>query len=223
MSSIPTAFRPMPSATPRSRSAISGGRRLRRELGLRRCRRQWPASPRMRLRKDAIEHLPGILGRELTDKGRIGEPHAEARELQALAATPTTEAEMKPTCMGFSLELRAGPSPTMTFAAVTRRRCRSSAKLDWAAVEQTKELRRLAVLEEPAIASHRFPLPGKQAVSVPTGQHQRRRSGFSLERQHGRDRTGTAAGGQSRRHHHRTRRQEGALGGRDREVSATLP
>ena len=39
-----------------------------------------------RLRNDASHLLPGILGRDLTQQGRIGDPIAEARAIQSLAA-----------------------------------------------------------------------------------------------------------------------------------------
>jgi len=116
----------------------------------------------LRLRQDAIEHLPGILGRDLTAKGRIGESHAEARELEGLAADAYHGGRNEAYVHGIFTG-----TPSRPFSDYDVRGCYTTEmsefrELDWAAVEQTKELRRLAVLEEPSIAAIDIHSPAKR-------------------------------------------------------------
>ncbi len=112
-----------------------------------------------RLRNDANQQLPGILGRELTKRGRIGEPNAEAREIQTLAADAYHGGRNEAFVHGIFTA-----TPERPFVDYDLKGCYTTAMapfrtLDWASIEHTKELSRLAVLEDPAIASIDFQFP----------------------------------------------------------------
>ena len=112
-----------------------------------------------RLRNDANHQLPGILGRELTKRGRIGEPNPEARDIQALAADAYHGGRNEAFVHGIFTA-----TPERPFVDYDVRGCYTTAMapfrtLDWASIEHTKELSRLAVLEDPAVASVDFEFP----------------------------------------------------------------
>ena len=112
-----------------------------------------------RLRNDASHLLPGILGRELTKQGRIGDPIAEARAIQSLAADAYHGGRNEAFVHGIFTA-----TPERPFVDYDLKGCYTTAMagfrtLDWAAIEHTTDLSRLAVLEDPTIASVDFEFP----------------------------------------------------------------
>ena len=112
-----------------------------------------------RLRNSASQLLPGILGRELTKQGRIGDPNAEARAIQSLAADAYHGGRNEAFVHGIF-----AATPERPFVDHDIKGCYTTAMsdfrtLDWAAIEHTTDLARLAVLEDPTIASIDFNSP----------------------------------------------------------------
>ena len=112
-----------------------------------------------RLRNDASHLLPGILGRDLTRQGRIGEPNAEARAIQSLAADAYHGGRNEAFVHGIFTA-----TPERPFVDYDLKGCYTTAMagfrtLDWAAIEHTTDLSRLAVLEDPTVASVDFEFP----------------------------------------------------------------
>ena len=99
-----------------------------------------------------MQHLPEILGRELTKQGRIGEPNAEARAIQTFAADAYHGGRNEAFVHGIFTA-----TPERPFVDYDLKGCYTTAMapfrtLDWASIEHTKELARLAVLEDPTVA-----------------------------------------------------------------------
>ena len=112
-----------------------------------------------RLRNDSKLLLPRILGRELTKQGRIGDPIAEARAIQSLAADAYHGGRNEAFVHGIF-----AATPERPFIDYDLQGCYSTAMaafqtLDWASTEHTTDLTRLAVLEDPTIASVDFEFP----------------------------------------------------------------
>ena len=112
-----------------------------------------------RLRNDASHLLPGILGRDLTKQGRIGDPIAEARAIQSLAADAYHGGRNEAFVHGIFTA-----TPERPFVDYDLKGCYTTAMagfrtLDWAAIEHTTDLSRLAVLEDPTVASVDFEFP----------------------------------------------------------------
>ena len=112
-----------------------------------------------RLRNDANKQLPGILGRELTKHGGIGEPNAEARAIQALAADAYHGGRNEAFVHGIFTA-----TPERPFVDYDLKGCYTTAMapfstLDWVSIEHTKEVSRLAVLEDPSVAKVDFEFP----------------------------------------------------------------
>ena len=112
----------------------------------------------MRLRNDASHLLPGILGRDLTRQGR-SHPIAEARAIQSLAADAYHGGRNEAFVHGIFTA-----TPERPFIDYDLKGCYTTAMagfrtLDWAAIEHTTDLSRLAVLEDPTVASIDFEFP----------------------------------------------------------------